>query len=211
MEEPTHPCDSRQPNGNLLSSRPCLEASWTRTSNLSDFKKAATFQEILTKPPRALSKAELTSVASTKTHFQQKRRYMPYHYHTVSSIFQLCDQRSLDFVWLGSFSFGLPQVARLNVLVTGHWAYQMEPSNMANNGTRIKLRAPCIYDYSINYGFRCALWWSNYGLCCAFLVVQIVPPVVVWLVQLCLRSKNVKDFDFYFVFSPIHYAQFFAM
>lgn len=87
----------------------------------------------------------------------------------------------------------------------------MEPSNMANNGTRIKLCAPCIYDYSINYGFRCALWWSNYGLCCAFLVVQIVPSVVVWLVQLCLRSKNVKDFDFYFVFLPIHYAQFFAM
>lgn len=82
---------------------------------------------------------------------------------------------------------------------------------MANNGTRIKLCAPCIYDYSINYGFRCALWWSNYGLCCPFLVVQIVPCVVVWLVQLCLRSKNVKDFDFYFVFLPIHYAQFFAM
>lgn len=82
---------------------------------------------------------------------------------------------------------------------------------MANNGTRIKLCAPCIYDYSINYGFRCALWWSNYRLRCAFLVVQIVPSVVVWLVQLCLRSKDVKDFDFYFVFLPIHYAQFFAM
>ena len=61
---------------------------------------------------------------------------------------------------------------------------------MANNGTRIKLCAPCIYDYGINCGFRCALWWSNYGLRCAFLVVQIgcgLAGTIVFKVAECQR------------------------